>query len=104
LVPLFRSIDVVLNGHKPCRVNDRLVDMPVRKINQRVRNAPTTRAKLFLTSYSSCVAGEFFAHLIQGEDTLDLISFLLKHILVVSPEWNECSSEETFLFPDRRHF
>jgi hypothetical protein len=35
------SIDIVLNGHKPCRVNNRLADIQVRKIKQRGRNTPT---------------------------------------------------------------
>jgi hypothetical protein len=39
----------------------------------------------------------YFAHLIQGDDRLDLMSFL-KDILIVSPEWDEPSRKETFHF------
>jgi hypothetical protein len=48
------------------------------------------------TNLASSERQNYFAHLIQVEDRLDLISFL-KDILILSPESDERSREETFL-------
>jgi hypothetical protein len=39
----------------------------------------------------------YFAHLIQWDDRLDLVSFLI-YSLIVSPEYDKSSREETILF------
>jgi hypothetical protein len=64
-------------------------------------SAGITRRSFLSTAQSTNLPGNhrenFFAHLIRGEDRLDSISFL-KDILIVSPEWDEPSREQTFLF------
>jgi hypothetical protein len=64
--------------------------------------APVIKRRLPLsTDQSTYLPGNnrenYFAHLIQGADRPDLVS-LLKDILIVSPEWDEPSQEEIFLF------
>jgi hypothetical protein len=61
-----------------------------------------TRRSLLSTIQSTNLLGNnrenYFAHLIQGEDALDLICFPKDH-LIVSPEWDDASREKTFRFP-----
>jgi hypothetical protein len=50
-----------------------------------------------ISKFPSNYRENHFARFIQGDDRLDLIS-LLKNILIVSPEWDEPSREESILF------
>jgi hypothetical protein len=63
--------------------------------------AGITRRLFLSTAQSTNLPGNHrensFAHLIRGEHRLDSISFF-KDILIVSPEWDEPSREQAFLF------
>jgi hypothetical protein len=64
-----------------------------RRLSREDRDYPQLNQQI-----SHIITENYFAYLIEGDDRVDLISFL-KDILIVPPEWDELSRQEIFLFP-----